>query len=89
MEISFCRFKQRDVFLKRDTIHMKHDLSMLRLFEAFSENAPQLVLMTPFFIQMKEIQFLTGESKKKSKIEKETFSGSLEFYTILFFLPSP
>ncbi|KAK3508412.1 hypothetical protein QTP70_028167, partial [Hemibagrus guttatus] len=59
MEISICRFTQRDFFLKRDTIHMKHDLSTLRLFEAFSENVPQLLLMTPFFMQMQEIQFFT------------------------------
>ncbi|KAK3525072.1 hypothetical protein QTP86_014403, partial [Hemibagrus guttatus] len=55
----FLRFTQRDFFLKRDTIHMKHDLSTLRLFEAFSENVPQLLLMTPFFMQMQEIQFFT------------------------------
>ncbi|XP_060760561.1 XK-related protein 8-like [Neoarius graeffei] len=59
MEISICRFKQCDLFLKGVTIYMKHDLSMLRLFKAFSESAPQLVLMMALIIEMQEMQSFT------------------------------
>ncbi|TSK28296.1 XK-related protein 8 [Bagarius yarrelli] len=56
MEISICGFKQRDTFPNQVNVYKKHELSMLRLFEAFSENAPQLVLMTPYIMDMQEIQ---------------------------------
>ncbi|KAI5087403.1 XK-related protein 8-like, partial [Silurus meridionalis] len=59
MEISTCGFKQRNVFPKGVTIYIKHDLSMLRVFEAFSESAPQIVLMTALIIEMKEMQSFT------------------------------
>ncbi|MCI4395344.1 hypothetical protein PGIGA_G00179260 [Pangasianodon gigas] len=59
MEISICRFKQSDRFQKVVTIYMNHDLSMLRLFEAFSESAPQIVLMMVLIIEMQEMQSFT------------------------------
>ncbi|XP_053493995.1 XK-related protein 8-like [Ictalurus furcatus] len=59
MEISVCRLKQSDLFIKGVTKYMTHDLSMLRLFEAFSESAPQIVLMTDLIMEMPELQSFT------------------------------
>lgn len=59
MENTIRSYKQRDRFQKRVTVFLNHDLSMLRLFEAFSENAPQLVLMIALTVEMQIIQFFT------------------------------
>ncbi|XP_060721481.1 XK-related protein 8-like [Tachysurus vachellii] len=59
IETSICRFKRRDLCPKTKLIHIKHNLNMLLLFEAFSENVPQLVLLTPFIVEMQEIQTFT------------------------------
>ncbi|XP_026797943.3 XK-related protein 8-like [Pangasianodon hypophthalmus] len=59
MEISICRFKQSYRFQKPVTVYMNHDLSMLRLFEAFSESAPQIILMMALIIEMQEMQSFT------------------------------
>ncbi|XP_027033679.1 XK-related protein 8-like [Tachysurus fulvidraco] len=59
IEISICRFKRRDLCPTTNLIHIKHNLKMLLLFEAFSENVPQLVLLTPFIVEMQEIQVFT------------------------------
>lgn len=65
MEISICRFKQSDLFSKGVTIYMKQDLGMLRLFEAFTESAPQLLLMMALIMEMQEMQSFTGQTKEK------------------------
>ncbi|KAM9434945.1 XK-related protein 8-like [Clarias gariepinus] len=59
LEISICRFNQSDRFSKGLTMYMIHDLSTLRLFEAFSESASQLVLMTALIFEMQEMQHFT------------------------------
>ncbi|XP_053087388.1 XK-related protein 8-like [Pangasianodon hypophthalmus] len=59
MEISSRSFKQSDLFPKGVTVYLNHDLSMLRLFEAFSESAPQLVLMMALIMEMQEMQSFT------------------------------
>ncbi|XP_043073260.1 XK-related protein 8-like [Puntigrus tetrazona] len=48
---------QRDI---RDDVKLKHDLLMLRLFEAFSESAPQLTLMMSIILQRGELELITG-----------------------------
>ncbi|XP_027033676.1 XK-related protein 8-like [Tachysurus fulvidraco] len=48
--------KQHDLFKKGVTVYLNHDLSMLRLFEAFSENAPQLVFMIALTVEMEDLQ---------------------------------
>ncbi|XP_077404094.1 XK-related protein 8-like [Vanacampus margaritifer] len=40
-------------------VYLTHDLSMLRLFEAFSESAPQLVLMLTIMLQQGQLDTLT------------------------------
>ncbi|XP_061615526.1 XK-related protein 8-like [Phyllopteryx taeniolatus] len=40
-------------------VFVTHDLSMLRLFEAFSESAPQLVLMLTIMLQQGQLDTLT------------------------------
>ncbi|XP_027033675.2 XK-related protein 8-like [Tachysurus fulvidraco] len=52
-------YKQRDRFKKGVTVYLNHDLSMLRLFEAFSENAPQLVFMIALTVEMDDLQLFT------------------------------
>ncbi|KAK2864755.1 hypothetical protein Q7C36_003909 [Tachysurus vachellii] len=48
-----------ETFVRRRAHTHKHNLNMLLLFEAFSENVPQLVLLTPFIVEMQEIQTFT------------------------------
>ncbi|KAM9434517.1 XK-related protein 8-like [Clarias gariepinus] len=57
MEISIRRFKQN---VRKENLN--HDLSMLRLFEAFSESAPQLVLMTSLIMETQEMEPFTAEN---------------------------
>lgn len=78
MELSICRFKPSNLFPERVTMYKNHELSMLRLFEAFSENAPQLVLLTPLIMEMQEIQFFTGQAKKHA--------GKIKCYFFLILL---
>ncbi|KAF5892415.1 XK-related protein 8-like, partial [Clarias magur] len=59
MEISVRSFKQNDLFQKGVAVYLNHDLSMLRLFEAFSESAPQLVLMTALIMETQEMEPFT------------------------------
>ncbi|CAL8373594.1 unnamed protein product [Boreogadus saida] len=52
LEVAVCSFfsiKKRDY--ENVAVYLSHDLSMLRLFEAFSESAPQLVLMLTVMLQ--------------------------------------
>lgn len=44
---------------------LNHDLSMLRLIEAFSESAPQLVLMLTIILRQNQFDLVTGTEKKK------------------------
>ena len=46
---SFFPIKKRDS--ENVAVSLSHDLSLLRLFEAFSESAPQLVLMLTVMLQ--------------------------------------
>ncbi|TSK28295.1 XK-related protein 8 [Bagarius yarrelli] len=59
MENTIRSYNQRDRFQKGVTVFLNHELSMLRLFEAFFENAPQLVLMIALTVKMQKIQFFT------------------------------
>ncbi|XP_053493994.1 XK-related protein 8-like [Ictalurus furcatus] len=59
MEISSRSFKQSDLRHTGIAVYLNHDLSMLRLFEAFSESAPQLVLMTALIMEMPELHIFT------------------------------
>ncbi len=44
-------------------VKLKHDFLMLRLFEAFSENTPQLTLMMSITLQRGELALITGLSQ--------------------------
>ncbi|XP_060760559.1 XK-related protein 8-like [Neoarius graeffei] len=59
MEISGLSLKQSDLFPKGVAVYLNHDLSMLRLFEVFSESTPQLVLMTALIMEMQELHLFT------------------------------
>lgn len=43
---------------------LNHDLSMLRLIEAFSESAPQLTLMLTIILHQSQFDPVTGREKK-------------------------
>ncbi|KAA0710581.1 XK-related protein 8 [Triplophysa tibetana] len=60
VEISTRRFRHSDRFQEGVAVNLNHDLYMLRLIEAFSENAPQLTLMMSIIATRQEIQLLTG-----------------------------
>ncbi|XP_046699556.1 XK-related protein 8-like [Silurus meridionalis] len=59
IEISSNRCKLGEPLKKRLSVYLNQDLSMLRLFEAFSESAPQLVLMVTLIMEMPELHFFT------------------------------
>ncbi len=44
-------------------VKLKHDFLMLRLFEAFSENTPQLTLMMSRILLRGELELITGLSQ--------------------------
>ncbi|XP_066531608.1 XK-related protein 8-like [Hoplias malabaricus] len=62
MELSIAKLqKTNDLFQEGVAAHLKHDLSILRLFETFSESVPQLVLMIVIKLtQEQELQLVTG-----------------------------
>ncbi|XP_017577026.2 XK-related protein 8-like [Pygocentrus nattereri] len=61
VELSLRKVIQRsDRFQEGVAVYLKHDLSVLRLFETFSESAPQLVLMIMFTMQEQELQLFTA-----------------------------
>lgn len=47
-------------------VFLSHDLSMLRLFEAFSESAPQLVLMLTILLQSGQPSAVAGAARSRS-----------------------
>ncbi|KAF7686385.1 hypothetical protein HF521_015747 [Silurus meridionalis] len=59
MEISITSIKQGELLKEGIAVYLNHDLSMLRLFEAFSESSPQLILMMALIIEMPELHFFT------------------------------
>ncbi|XP_077052812.1 XK-related protein 8-like [Siphateles boraxobius] len=61
IEISTTRFHQKaNSFIEGVAVYLNHDLQMLRLFEAFSESAPQLILMMCRTLQRGELELITG-----------------------------
>ncbi|KAL4657433.1 XK-related protein 8-like [Arapaima gigas] len=55
----WCRSNRgKNRYLECVAVYLTHDLSMLRLFETFSESAPQLVLMTVITIHRNEFGFI-------------------------------
>ncbi|KAK7138972.1 hypothetical protein R3I93_016174 [Phoxinus phoxinus] len=61
IEISTKRFLQKtNRFTEGVAVYLNHDLQMLRLFEAFSESAPQLILMMCRILQRGELELITG-----------------------------
>ncbi|KPP77525.1 XK-related protein 8-like [Scleropages formosus] len=59
LDISCRNFRSKNPYLEGVAVYLNHDLSMLRLFETFSESAPQLVLMIVIYIQKHELSLLT------------------------------
>ncbi|KAG1947377.1 XK-related protein [Pimephales promelas] len=61
IEISTTRFLQKtNSFTEGVAVYLNHDLQMLRLFEAFSESAPQLIIMICRILQSGELELNTG-----------------------------
>ncbi|KAG7325872.1 hypothetical protein KOW79_010797 [Hemibagrus wyckioides] len=54
-----CGYNKDDSHKKEVTVYLQHDLSILRLFEAFSENVAQLVLMIALTVNMQDQQLFT------------------------------
>ncbi|XDV34546.1 hypothetical protein PO909_004697, partial [Leuciscus waleckii] len=61
IEISTTRFLQKtNSFTEGVAVYLNHDLQMLRLFETFSESAPQLILIMCSILQREELELITG-----------------------------
>uniref|UniRef100_A0A672MFH1 XK-related protein n=2 Tax=Sinocyclocheilus grahami TaxID=75366 RepID=A0A672MFH1_SINGR len=61
IEISTTHFLQHtNSFTEGVAVYLNHDLQMLRLFETFSESAPQLTLMMSIILQRGELELITG-----------------------------
>ncbi|XP_018980208.2 XK-related protein 8-like [Cyprinus carpio] len=61
IEISTTYFLQHtNSFTEGVAVYLNHDLQMLRLFETFSESAPQLILMMTRILQRGELELITG-----------------------------
>lgn len=60
LELAISSFKCKSTYQNRGTEILSFDLSALYLFKAFSESAPQIVLMTTSIIQMEDFQLFTG-----------------------------
>ncbi|XP_077052589.1 XK-related protein 8-like isoform X2 [Siphateles boraxobius] len=61
IEISTMLFlKKTKRFTKDVVVFLNQDLQMLHLFEAFSESAPQLILMMCRILQRGELELITG-----------------------------
>lgn len=59
VEASVCGYFKHTDDLKNYAVYLSHDLNMLRLIEAFSESAPQLVLMLTIVLQRGELNPVT------------------------------
>ncbi|XP_017337312.1 XK-related protein 8 [Ictalurus punctatus] len=59
LELSISSFERKDTSQNWVTESLNSDLSTLGLFQAFSESAPQLVLIVTNIIQMQDFQFFT------------------------------
>ncbi|XP_059365916.1 XK-related protein 8-like [Carassius carassius] len=67
-------------------VKLKHDLQMLRLFEAFSENTPQLTLILSRILQRGELELITG-LKSLTSAAGIAFSVALYHRSMLIYLP--
>ncbi|KAA0710580.1 XK-related protein 8 [Triplophysa tibetana] len=79
VEISTHRFRHSDRFQEGVTVNLNHDLYMLRLIEAFSENAPQLTLMMSIIARR---EFLPDKRKM-------TWTGSVVYFFWNFLVIAP
>uniref|UniRef100_A0A4W5QFW5 XK-related protein n=1 Tax=Hucho hucho TaxID=62062 RepID=A0A4W5QFW5_9TELE len=59
VRISICGFCCGKRYMDGDAVYLTHDLSLLRLIEAFSESTPQLVLMITIIVQRGEVEPIT------------------------------
>ncbi|KAK2887213.1 hypothetical protein Q8A67_015441 [Cirrhinus molitorella] len=51
---------QTNSFTEGMAMHLNQDFQMVRLFETFSESAPQLILMMSIILQRRELELITG-----------------------------
>ena len=66
--------------------YQQNDASMLRLFEAFLESAPQLTLQLYIMVATKDANWLTGLSLEQFQSESRFLyfsSNSKSFYIVL------
>lgn len=62
-------------------VFLNHDLSMLRLIEAFAESAPQLVLMLTIILHRNQFDPVTGTEKLRPGLtRREPLMPSYIFY---------
>ncbi|XP_010871426.5 XK-related protein 8 [Esox lucius] len=59
VSVSICGFCYKKRYMEGDAVFLSHDLSLLRLFETFSESAPQLVLMVTIIIGEGSVDLIT------------------------------
>lgn len=67
MEFSLGSLCDNDHDSEDFAVYLTHDLSMLRIIEAFSESAPQLVLMLTTILRQSQLDPVTGTKKINKK----------------------
>lgn len=77
VEVSLGRLREEDPDREGFAVYLTHDLSMLRLIEAFSESAPQLVLMLTTILRQSQFDCVTGARKKHNKKKKNPVRNDL------------
>lgn len=60
LELSMENLRDSDRNSEGFAAFLNHDLSMLRLIEAFAESAPQLILMLTIILQQSQFDPVTG-----------------------------
>lgn len=63
VELSLRSLRHSDHDSEGFAVYLTHDLSMLRIIEAFSESAPQLVLMLAIILRQSQLDPVTGTEK--------------------------
>lgn len=67
-EILIRKLFKKNVRSEEEVAELKSDLSMLRLFETFSESVPQLVLLASLSMQEQELQAYIGQTDRNTSL---------------------
>lgn len=71
MEFSLGSLCDNDHHSEDFAVYLTHDLSMLRIIEAFTESAPQLILMLAIILRQSLFDPVTGTKKKKQNTVRD------------------